>query len=93
MKKLKREEGDAGSIPKPAALREGEKKEIVDENERLKSQVEKLINTSRDLDDQMFDRISAALDLYAKRYNIATQLSDFADKIASRIRDPGSASI
>lgn len=55
MKKTKKSEPEMKAMPRPMAMREEEQKKILDENEGLKKQVEKLINTSRDLDDQMFD--------------------------------------
>lgn len=55
MKKLKKSEPEMKAMPRPITQREEEQKKLLDENEGLKKQVEKLINTSRDLDDQMFD--------------------------------------
>lgn len=41
--------------PKPVASRPAETKKLAKENQELKKNVEKLVSTSRDLDNQMFD--------------------------------------
>ncbi len=46
---------EASKLPKPVATRQEDLKKVSKENEALKKSVEKLVSTSRDLDNQMFD--------------------------------------